>query len=73
MGVAPFLVCDGLLLLLTSALAVKVQVRGAQGPALALLRAVVEQALSSGLSGCDLRICGVIRADQALIRGAYFA
>jgi hypothetical protein len=51
----------------------KAQVRAAQVSAHGLLRAVVEQALSSRLSGCDLLVYGVSRAEQALIRGTYFA
>ncbi|BBC30021.1 hypothetical protein SGFS_013150 [Streptomyces graminofaciens] len=60
-------------MLLGAAQRLKVQVRAAQVPAHVPLRAVVEQALSGSLSGCDLRVCGVSRAEQVLIRGAYFA
>jgi hypothetical protein len=63
-------VCDGLFLLLRAAQQVKVQVRAAQGPDQGVLRADGEQGVSSSLSGCDLRVCGLIRAEQALIRGA---
>ena len=38
-----------------------------------LLGCCSEQAVSSSLSGCDLRVCGLIRGEQALIRGTYFA
>jgi hypothetical protein len=64
------LVCGGLFLLLRSAHWVFVQVRAALGSDQGLLRAVGEQTVSSGLSSCDLRVCGLIRAEQALIMGA---
>jgi len=66
-------VCGGLFPLLRSAQRVNVQVRAAQWSDQGLLRAVGEQAVSSSLSGCDLQVCGLIRAEQALIRGAFFA
>ncbi|KYK14260.1 hypothetical protein AUW26_28215 [Streptomyces sp. CC71] len=59
--------------LLKAAQRALLQVRAAQVPDQMLLRAVGEQVVSSGVSGCDLRVCWLIRAEQALIRGAFFA
>ncbi|GHJ04781.1 hypothetical protein TPA0906_66460 [Streptomyces olivaceus] len=59
--------------LLRTAQREKVQVGSAQPPDQALLRADVEQVVSSSLSSCDLRVYDLIRAEQALIRGTYFA
>jgi hypothetical protein len=59
--------------LLRSAQQALVQVRAAQASDQGVLRAVGEQVVRSGVSGCDLQGCVLIRAEQALISGAYFA